>query len=222
MIEDATRYPLTWPTGWKRTPAMQRIRGDFSKSRADVVTERDYQTGNTTQKRIRRTMSLNSADAATRLENQLERMGAADLILSTNMQLRLDGVPKSNQGEPGDPGAAIYFRLKGKPRVLACDRYLRVADNIAALAAHVDALRRIDRYGVGSLEQAFAGYTSLPATSADWWIVLEVPINASREQVEAAYRKKAKESHPDIAGGSHGDMARLNAARDAALKALSV
>jgi hypothetical protein len=33
-----------------------------------------------------------------------------------------------------------------------------VADNIAAIAAHIDAIRRQDRYGVGTLDQAFAGY----------------------------------------------------------------
>lgn len=216
--ESAQRYPLSWPPAWKRTPGSQRLRGGFSKSVKDVVTARDNATGQQVQRTRRRTLYLNSGDAARRLEDQLERMGATDLVLSTNQQLRLDGMPRSNQGEPYDPGAAVYFKLKGKPRVLACDRYRRVADNVAALAAHVDALRRIDRYGVGTLEQAFAGYTALPATGVDWWIVLEVPINASREHIEAAYREKIRTAHPDV-GGSDAEMSRLNVARDAAFKA---
>ncbi len=39
----------------------------------------------------------------------------------------------------------------------------------------------------------------------------------STEQVSTAYRAKAKQCHPD-AGGSNGDMARLNQARDTLLK----
>jgi hypothetical protein len=56
----------------------------------------------------------------------------------------------------------VYFKLHGKDRVLACDKWDRVADNIAAIAAHIDAIRRQDRYGVGTIDQAFAGYSALP------------------------------------------------------------
>ena len=34
-------------------------------------------------------------------------------------------------------------------------------DNIAALAAHIRAIRSVENYGVGTLEQAFRGYQSL-------------------------------------------------------------
>lgn len=124
-------------------------------------------------------------------------------------------MPRSGQPEPTDPGAAVYFKLKGKPRCLACDKWARVADNIAALAQHIDALRRIERYGVGTMEQAFAGYAALPPSPSDWWIVLGVPQEATDAQIDDAYRQLARKSHPD-AGGSHSEMARINAARDAA------
>ena len=57
----------------------------------------------------------------------------------------------------------MYFKLDSVPEglVLACDRWLRVEDNIAAVAAHIGALRGIDRWGVGSVRQAFAGYKRL-------------------------------------------------------------
>ena len=62
---------------------------------------------------------------------------------------------------PDDPGVAVYFQLHDKERVLACDKWDTVADNIAAIAAHIDGIRRQDRYGVGTIDQAFAGYSAL-------------------------------------------------------------
>ncbi len=154
--------------------------------------------------------------AIQRLSGELSRLGAAHEILSTNVVTRLDGLPRSGQPEPTDPGAAVYFTLKGKPRCLACDTWDRAADNVAAIAQHIDALRRIDRYGVGTMEQAFAGYAALPSAAGSWFVVLEFDKPpTSWEVVEARYMELAKKHHPD-AGGSVDTMAKINAARDTA------
>ncbi len=208
-MTEQQRYPLSWPVGWKRTPSHARQRAPFSRgggSRFDAASQQSVAL----PKR-----ALTVADAIQRLSVELARLGASDEILSTNVPVRLDGLPRSGQSEPADPGAAVYFKLKGKPRCLACDRWHRVADNIAAIAQHIDALRRIERYGVGTMEQAFAGYAQLQASPSDWWIVLEVSPDATTAQIDDAYRKLARSAHPD-AGGSHDQMARLNAARDVA------
>lgn len=198
MSPAVSRFPLSWPQGWTRTPLRNRRRAAFRTGRRE----------------------LSVYDALRRLSGELSRLGAVDEQLSTNVPVRLDGLPRSGQPEPSDPGAAVYFLLKGQPTVLACDRWTRVADNVAAIAQHIDALRRIDRYGVGTLEQAFRGYTALPENaSAEWWVVLQVPPDAGREVIEDAYRALARELHPD-AGGSHDAMARLNRARDDARRAL--
>ena len=159
------------------------------------------------------------AAAISRLSGELDRLGASSTILSTNVETRLDGLPRSGQAEPSDTGAAVYFKLKGQPRCLACDTWKTVAENIAAIAQHIDALRRIDRYGVGTIEQAFAGYAALPAqaTASDWARVLKVPDTATREEIISAHRRLAIEHHPDT-GGDAALMALINAARDAALK----
>lgn len=195
--EHVTRSPLCWPNGWKRTPSHQRRRTTF--------TERQRQ--------------IEMPAAVGRLQGELDRLGAHEAILSTNMRLRLDGWPLANQPTPSDPGAAVYFTLKKQPRCLACDSYNTVAGNIAALAAHIDALRRIDRYGVGTLDQAFAGYTALPPSALEWWLVLGVPRTATLDDVERIFREKARAAHPD-AGGSHNDMAMLTEAREAARREL--
>ena len=208
MTEDrqVPRFPLEWPLGWKRTPAHRRTASSFSTTR-------------TVDKRM--TVAL----ATDRLQGELDRLGARHATLSTNVSLRLDGRPRSDEN-PADPGAAIYFSFRGKATVLACDRYKGVSENIAAIAAHIDALRRIERYGVGTIEQALAGYKALPAdTAADWRMVFGIPAGlagaALREQLEKNYRALARERHPDVTHDDGAAMAHLNRAHDYALTELA-
>lgn len=214
-MTDATRYPLSWPFGWKRTPAGQRKVSRFSASSYGT-----YSSGGS----YRRARELTVADARKRLDVELERLRARDVILSTNVELTIYGEPRSGRRPPEDPGVAAYFRLGGKDRVLACDTWTTVAGNIAAIAAHIDCIRGIDRYGVGTLDQAFAGYDALPPPGADnrppWRNVLgiAVDVRCTAATIQAAYRHKAKELHPDQPGGSHEGMAQLNEARDQAMR----
>lgn len=138
-----------------------------------------------------------------------------NMILSTNIELRRDGGARLDRRDPSDTGVAFYFDLDGKPHALACDRWDRVPDNVAAIAAHIEALRGQERWGVADIAQAFAGHVALPAPE-QWWQVLGVPQTATAAEINAAYRSKAQTAHPDR-GGSDAEMARLNAARDAGL-----
>lgn len=200
-MSSTPRFPLSWPTGWTRTRPRERLRAKFAKR---------------SQGQYGSHLAELSVDQATwRLELELGRLQVEGEILSTNVALRLDGRPRSDQKEPADPGAAVYFTLLGKPQVLACDRWTRTADNIAAIAAHIEALRAIERYGVGTLAQAFSGYTALPPSTEDWWTVLAVDPHAGLDSIEEAFRKLAKLNHPD-AGGTHDAMARLTRAREQA------
>jgi DnaJ-domain-containing protein 1 len=203
------RYPLSWPPGWKRTTARQVAQ--FGARRT--------QTSSDGQRSWTNLGRLSVAESMGRLQRELDLLRATHVVLSSNVAIRLDGLPRSGQPEPRDPGVAVYFQLAGKPRCLACDRWTRVADNVAAIAAHVGALRAMDRWGVGTTEQAFAGFVALPPSAEEWWIVLGVPPSAPWETVEAAYRVQLKKHHPD-AGGSDAAMARINAARDLAAKAI--
>lgn len=209
------RYPLSWPFGWKRTPAVARGNARFSRRTSVKAT---YGDGYYDRK-----AELTVRDGMDRLKGEIERLGARDMLVSSNVELTTYGEPRSGRRAPDDPGVAVYFRLNGKDRVLACDRWKTVADNLAAIAAHIECVRGIDRYGVGTLDQAFAGYDALPAPGADnrppWRKVLGIAEdeNASAAAIQAAFRDRARDLHPDTPGGNHEAMTQLNLARDAAL-----
>jgi hypothetical protein len=198
---EPTSFPLRWPDSWPRTAGNARRVARFSKNK----------------------QAISVASAIARLYLELRRLRVKnidDVIVSTNVRPTLHGQPSSRDGNPADPGVAVYFTLNNMARVLACDTWTRLADNIAAVAAHIGAMRQIDRYGVGTLDQLFEGFRALPAKGGTWRSMLgfEHDSHPTRAEIEAAFVIKAAIMHPDKAGGSHEAMAALNAARDAAKK----
>ena len=119
-----------------------------------------------------------------------------DLVISSDLQLRLDGFPKSSQREPDDPGVvAVYWIDAGESRCMAIDRYDRIADNLAAVAATLDAMRAIERHGGAEiLNRAFTGFTALPSSAESWWGILGVEPNARRIEIDSAYRRRRSET----------------------------
>lgn len=186
----ATAYPLQWPSDWPRTRHRERSRFDTTFAKA-----RDG------------------------LADELERMGARHVVLSTNIELRLDGQPYANRAQPGDPGVAVYFEYKKQPRTFACDRWDRIEDNIQAIRKTIEALRGIERWGASDMmERAFTGFTALPdQTHGAWWAVLGVDRDASPALVESMYRQKRSKTHPDK-GGDEAEFDRVQKAWNAYLR----
>lgn len=207
----ATRYPLQWPAGWKRTVSHQRKHAKFHG------TKRVWSQVNSSQSWLQK-QSLSVGDATARVAGELRRLGVreADWLISSNLRVRLDGLPYADQRNPDDVGVAVYFRIGKADRVLACDTWHRIADNLAAIAGHIEAVRMQQRYGVGTLDQAFTGYEALPPKGSTWRTTLGFAADEliTADMVEEAFRRRAKAAHPDVEGGSHDAMASLTAARE--------
>lgn len=207
-----SNYPLQWPTGWPRATS-------FKDGKFHTV---DYSGG--------RKRDISVSDGTTRVLKELAafNIDRQDVIVSTNVRTRLDGLPRSGEREPDDSGVAVYWQdRKGERRVMAIDRYTTVGDNLAALAATLCAMRAIERHGGAKiLERAFTGFTALPAPTATrhWSEVLEFSARsaATAESVKQQFRRLASIHHPDKCGGDNSKMAELNQARDEALKELEV
>lgn len=211
MSEPIQAYPLQWPPGWPRKQSHQRTRAKFGKG------ERQYSSDRSSS--WMRTRDLTVADGVTRVLEELGRMGVRrdDIVISTNVPTRLDGLPRGDARVPSDPGAAAYWRKGKATRCMAIDRYDRVQDNLAAIAATLEAMRAIERHGGAEiLDRAFTGFVALPAPE-QWFQVLGVGANATRAEIDTAYRRLAATHHPDR-GGYGQTMARINVARDEGLE----
>ncbi len=219
-----TRFPLSWPEGWRRTPAERRTRAKFSKG------VRQYSSTPGGSSYVRQ-QDLTVADAVSRVLGALRLFGVpeGEAIISTNVQVRLDGLPKSGQAMPKDPGAAVYWRRPddAAPKVMAIDQYDRVEHNLAAIAATLEAMRAIERHGGARiLDRAFAGFTALPAPGqtqgCSWREVLGLGADErySEALITERYRALASKYHPDKPGGDVAKFQELGAARLQALEAL--
>jgi hypothetical protein len=191
-------FPLAWPVG--------RVR---SKYRTQAAFSRACQL-------------VSIAEGVRRVLHELGLFGASSVIISTNVKPTLSGFPSRETphygGNPGvaDPGVAVYFRLKNLPHAMCCDKWLRVADNLAAIAKHVEATRGQLRWGCADAAQAFAGFRELPAAEAKrpWWQIMGFPTRpASLEVVSRKRDELARRHHPDM-GGNPNQMAEINAAYD--------
>lgn len=170
-------------------------------------------------------------DSLERIIEELGRMGVdrQDVVVSTNIKTRLDGLPYSGQPEPGDVGVAVYWRAShgGKTQCMATDRYDRVADNIAAIALTLQYMRGIERHGGAEiLERAFLGFQALPPPingGRPWRDVLGLKFSDgdSIALAESKYREMAKQLHPDNQSGDSDRMAELNEAIRQAREQLS-
>ena len=138
---NAEAYPLYWPEGVLRTKNPQR-----SKFKTGFGESRNF------------------------LFDEIRRMGGKSVILSTNIPLRNDGLPRANMPHPKDAGIAVYFKRDGKDLVFACDKFHYTYENIYALGKTIEALRGIERWGGKKLmDRAFNGFQGLPAKASQPW-----------------------------------------------------
>lgn len=187
MNEDITNFPLYWPNNQPRTEPSKRKRAAFStrSSRFSYGPARKHSV----------------AESAGELEAEIRRMGGKNMVISSNLKVKANGMPYSSQHAPDDPGVAVYFEWHKLNPVFPCDKRLSVEDNLWAIVKHIEALRGQERWGVGSLDQAFAGYAQLPDPDAkEWREVLFVPRDSDNETIRRQYITLAKQYHPDAGG----------------------
>lgn len=146
------------------------------------------------------------------VQRELEHLGATEVLIEVALredQIRLDGWPKGN-ASPSHPGVILSFESRHGWLSYPCDTFTKWTDNLYAIGLALEALRKIDRYGVSGSGQQYTGWKKIGAIStptaervlleesglAGTWTVEHVRLNA-RE----AYLLARKRAHPD-AGGS--------------------
>lgn len=195
-----TASPLYWPAGVPRNDAPKR--SQFGKYKKPIPVSR----------------------ASNQVLHELRLMGGTEVIISTNLKLRLDGLPRSGQREPEDPGAAVWFERNKETTCIPIDQYDRLGCNLWAIAHTIEAMRGIERWGGSTtIGQAFKGFAALPApeqiSPRGWRQVFDYEGNDLAE-VRRRYKAAMLIAHPDK-GGSQAQATMYNAAFAAAKRELT-
>lgn len=133
--------------------------------------------------------------------------------------LRLDGYPRAN-AQMGSPAVAIAFECKYGPLRYDTDRFYYWQHNVRAIALSLEALRKVDRYGITKRGEQYTGWRAIANTAEDPRDVLTrhafgaQPVgNIAGMTNEDLYKMALRRLHPDRPGGSADDFQAVQEAR---------
>lgn len=206
FVSLGTKFPR------KLTPDADRIRGPFRKTWGQVLDDLRFET---------------------------EKLLARDdsVVIQTfhdERDVRANGQLRADARQPRWPGVVVRFDVPSDdlkawtPMSFECDQYSTWQSNVQAIAGALEALRKVDRYGVSSRgkdKAHYTGYKALPSAegktssrqAAAEFISRHsgVPIKEilfSNTALSSAYRKAASKLHPDKTGNTE-EFAKLTEAR---------
>ena len=101
------------------------------------------------------------------LEREVWHLGCRDEVtLGVGLSptdIRLDGQPRANARAFGHPGVELSFNSRHGRLTYATDVFTTWQDNVRAIALALEALRKVDRYGVAKHGQQYTGFALLAA-----------------------------------------------------------
>lgn len=131
------------------------------------------------------------------LDREIRELGAKDLELLVAVpadRFRLDGRPRAG-ATAEHPGIILSFTIPGVgPVSYPCDRFTTWEANLRAVALALEALRKVDRYGVTKRGEQYRGFLAIEAT----------PTPAGFTTAQAAAEFLAEVVDDELLGGTIG------------------
>jgi len=161
-------------------------------------------------------------------DTRAQRLSAELLVAIDPSQFRQDGRPYAN-AKAQHPGVIFSIDSKFGHLSYPCDTFTRWEDNLRGVALALEALRKVDRYGVTKRGEQYRGFLALEATAApagfadaeqaldflatlvgDQWPGGRIP-RENRAAVARVVRGAQRRTHPD-AGGDASTFQRVSLA----------
>lgn len=149
---------------------------------------------------------------------EVRHLRGRDLVVEVDVRedgIRLDGKLYAN-AKVASPGVRVAFDSMHGPLVYGTDRFTTWQDNVRAVALGLEALRKVDRYGITKRGEQYTGWKALPSGSPAidapapmtvdeaWSIIgsfgegtIEEQRRVAPEGLARAHRKARSFSHPD-------------------------
>jgi len=167
------------------------------------------------------------------LARELTMVSASDVILEVDVlpgQIRLDGELYAN-AKVNSPAVRLHFESKHGHLSYQTDVFTTWQDNVRAIALALEALRKVDRYGIGRGDEQYRGYLALDAgtgialggmTKTEAAAVLHSaadvigdephPGMTSTWEIERVWKRARSASHPDRNDGDQEQWDRVELA----------
>lgn len=164
------------------------------------------------------------SDTIDLLDRELHKLGSynrnAPSVLQIAMReqdFRLDGLPRAS-AIPDHPGVILHIEAAAQgPLSFPCDAFDRWQDNLRAIALALEALRKVDRYGITPGNEQYTGWKAIEATPT-------VDAKAAAERFLREYaghqygevptmanihRRARAKAHPDRNGGDQSNWDKV-------------
>lgn len=143
------------------------------------------------------------------LERELDAIRAKEVELLVAIpagQFRLDGRPRAD-AKPEHPGVVLSFETKVGQLAYPCDTFTTWQANLRGIALSLEALRKVDRYGVTSHGEQYRGFLAIESsatTSVDearaFLYEVASPMGGGWTSDDAMIRAAKRRAHPDTGG----------------------
>lgn len=165
------------------------------------------------------------------LGRELRQVGASNVILEVDVlpgQIRLDGELYAN-AKVKSPAVRLHFDSKHGHLTYQTDVFTTWQDNVRAIARGLEALRKVDRYGIGRGDEQYRGYLALEAgtggialggiTRDQALSILGdangIPgehLNTDPHSLRSSWRRARKLAHPDRHDGDQTEWDKVEQA----------
>lgn len=157
------------------------------------------------------------SDTLTLLDRELNKLGGgrnAPSVLQIALRdqdFRIDGLPRAS-AIPEHPGVILHIEAVSQgPLSFPCDAFDRWQDNLRAIALALEALRKVDRYGITPGNEQYTGWRELPTAgeTAPWDVVRAERVirgwagELADSELSRACRAARRNTHPDRNGGDN-------------------
>ena len=162
------------------------------------------------------------------LDKELRMLGVRRCVIQVDVEdkhIRRDNLLRSG-ARPSYQGVMLNFESKYGPLRYATDVFRDWKDNLRAIALGLEALRKVDRYGITKKGEQYTGWKQLPESIdgfddisdaafflAEHSEVTAIDILECSDRRKTAYRQAALKFHPDK-GGNARDFQKLQKAME--------
>lgn len=137
------------------------------------------------------------------------------MALSEGDFRKVDGLPRAN-ARPDHPGVVLYIESMVGPLSYPCAKFDSWTDNLRAITLGLNGLRRLERYGITSANEQYAGWKALPAAGAvaatgaegAEALLRRVSGLADETDLNRVYRVARANAHPDRVANT-GENAKM-------------